>query len=692
MNRSWILPSGLAAAVLIAACCVFLFFLAGVGFFVISDRGRSAPTEASTPVVIRPSPPAATETGGPPTAATEGPPATAPAVEAVLGGPDETLETLRNTTIPENDPLDLARRLKGIGQEDLILTEAPPAQPRVLGEQQAFWVSNSSTNQRFQVQATLHFITDHSYFWIQDGVRFDEGELRSLALAFEEQIYPTNRAFFGSEWTPGIDGDPRLYILYARNLGRSIAGYFSSIDSYPQQIQEFSNEHEMFVFNADTTGLGEGFTYGVLAHEDQHMIHWYQDRNESTWLNEGFSDLAILLNDYSVGTSDDIFAANPDVQLNDWPTEEEDTTPHYGAAFFFVTYFLDRFGDEATRALSSDAENGLESVDQVLNEIGANDPLMEGELPADELFIDWAITNYLHDDSVAGGRYAYHNYPAAPRVALAESLDTCPLELSTREVSQYGTDYIHIDCEGDYTLSFEGSIQTGVVPTEPHSGSFAFWSNKGDESHMTLTQTFDFTGNSGPLTLTYWTWYDLEKDYDYLYLTASTDGEQWEILTTPSGTDEDLTGANYGWGYNGASGGGEQAEWIEERIDLSQFAGQEVQIRFEYITDAGVNGEGFLLDDIAIPETGYASDFESDNGGWQAAGFVRIQNALPQTFRLALITQGETTQVQHIALSPDNAAEVPLKFGEGVEQAVLVVTGTTRYTRLPAAYQFRIVP
>jgi hypothetical protein len=209
---------------------------------------------------------------------------------------------------------------------------------------------------------------------------------------------------------------------------------------------------------------------------------------------------------------------------------------------------------------------------------------------------------------------------------------------------------------------------------------------------MTLTQTFDFTAHSGPLTLTYWTWYDLEKDYDYLYLSASTDGEQWEILTTPSGTGEDPTGKNYGWGYNGVSGGGDEAEWIQERIDLSQFAGQEVQIRFEYITDAGVNGEGFLLDDIAIPETGYASDFEVDDGGWQAAGFVRIQNALPQTFRLAMITQGETTQVQHIALSPDNSAEIPLKFGEGVDQAILVVAGTTRYTRLPAAYQFRIAP
>ena len=35
-----------------------------------------------------------------------------------------------------------------------------------------------------------------------------------------------------------------------------------------------------------------------------------------------------------------------------------------------------------------------------------------------------------------------------------------------------------------------------------------------------------------------------------------------------------------------------------EEVDLSQFAGKKVQIRFEYITDAAINGEGFLLDDV----------------------------------------------------------------------------------------------
>jgi hypothetical protein len=164
------------------------------------------------------------------------------------------------------------------------------------------------------------------------------------------------------------------------------------------------------------------------------------------------------------------------------------------------------------------------------------------------------------------------------------------------------------------------------------------------------------------------------------------------MLKTPSGTDADLTGANYGWGYNGVSGSGDRPEWIQEQVDLSQYAGQKVQLRFDYITDAGVNGEGFLLDDVSIAEAGYASDFETDNGGWEAAGFVRIQNILPQTFRLALITRGAETQVQYIPLSPDVSAQVPIEIGDGVNEAILVVTGTARYTRQMAAYQFSFKP
>jgi hypothetical protein len=201
---------------------------------------------------------------------------------------------------------------------------------------------------------------------------------------------------------------------------------------------------------------------------------------------------------------------------------------------------------------------------------------------------------------------------------------------------------------------------------------------------MTLTREFDLTNASGPVNMSFALWYDLETDYDYAYLEASTDGKTWEFLKTASSTDDNPTGASFGWAYNGQTNG-----WRNEEVDLSKFAGKKVQIRFEYITDAALNGEGLLLDDVRIDAINYKEDFETGDGGWQGAGFVRIENVLPQTYRLALITKGATTTVIPIQLNPDQTADIPLSLKSG-EEAVLVVTGTTRFTRLPAAYQIDI--
>ncbi len=156
-------------------------------------------------------------------------------------------------------------------------------------------MSNSDTNQNFQVDAKLAYVTDHVYFWIEDNVSYRKSELVELVETFEDQIYPTTRSFFGSEWTPGVDGDPHVYMLLARNLGKSIAGYYSSKDQYHPLAYEYSNAHELFLLSADVLDLEDEFTYGVLAHEFQHMIHWNVDRNEESWVNEGMAELASFI-------------------------------------------------------------------------------------------------------------------------------------------------------------------------------------------------------------------------------------------------------------------------------------------------------------------------------------------------------------------------------------------------------------
>ena len=656
----------IAIAFVVLCCCVLILAAVGVVAYEYYQQIPSLPGVPDVPL---------------------GPPTPTPLVEVtrppVGEVPTDTLETLETTIVPENNPIELACRLEA--KCNIPETMTPPAGPRQAGEQDTFWVTNVESNENFQVQATLRYVTPHVYFWVEDGVDFDEGELEDLADAFEEKMYPTNREFFGSEWSPGIDGDEHIYILYAGGLGMSIAGYFSSADEVPPDAHEYSNAHEMFLFNSDNTDLGDEFTYGVLAHEFQHMIHWYQDRNETSYLNEGFSEVAAFLNGYDIGGFDWLYSTDPDLQLNDWPNDSNATSPHYGAGFLYLTYFLDRFGEEATKALVKDPENGLVSVDTVLSQINATDPLTGQPISADDLYMDWVVTNYLLDENVGDGRYVYHNYDSAPQTFATETVDECPTGATGRSVKQYGVDYIQINCSGDYTLRFEASTIARLLPQDPYSGSYAFWSNKGDESDMTLTREFDFTDVSGPITLSFRAWYDLEEDYDYIYFEVSEDGEIWQIITTPSGTDEDPSGNSYGWGYNNVTQG-----WIQEEIDLSEYAGKKIFVRFEYVTDAAVNGEGMLIDDVSVDAINYFSDFESDDDGWVADGFVRVQNALPQTFRLALIKQGQTTSVEMIEVNEDQTAEIPISIGGEVDSVTLVVSGTTRFTREEASYTIEI--
>ncbi|HSG44309.1 MAG TPA: hypothetical protein VLA72_14260 [Anaerolineales bacterium] len=591
----------------------------------------------------------------------------------------DTLDTLNNTLVPENDPYELACRLKGICD----VPRTVPGKEYQLGDKENFWISNSDTAEHRQITATLLYITPHSYFWAEEGTQVDEDDMKRLMDTFENEIYPTDREFFGEEFNPGVDGDPRIFVIYASGLGSSVAGYFNSSDSFNPLVKEFSNGHETYMLST-TQDLAAEYTYGVLAHEFVHMIQFASDRNDVSWIGEGFAEVGVFLNGYDVGGKDWVYTSNPDLQLTTWGDSVGNNGPHYGQAFLYLTYFLDRFGEDATKALTSNPENDIQSVDSTLADLGITDPLTGEIITADDVFMDWAAALYLKDDSVGDGRYTYYNYPDAPRTSATDTITSCPQSPMNFSVSQYGIDYINITCAGDHTLTFTGSTSIGLLPIEVHSGDFAFWSNTGDESDMTLTREFDFTDVTSPIEISYWTWYDIEEDWDYLYIEASTDGETWEILETPSGTDYNPSGNSYGWGYTGKT-----SNWIRETVDLSQYAGQKVQIRFEYITDAAVQGQGLLLDDVSIDAINYQSDFEADDGGWEAAGFAHVENVLPQTYRLSLIVKGDTTTVTNIELNDDQTAEIPLSLQRG-DEAILIVTGTTRFTIIPAPYQIEV--
>ena len=685
-RESSTLPVLLTITLIVALCCLAIcvvIFASGTLF--LNWRDSALITSTSQELIMP------TET-----IIAEGPTATeesnqtldpTPTKESAKAVPDliasTTLMKLEQEIVPINDPIDLAERLGGKTDIPEVLLDLNA--PYNNGDSKDFWVTNVDTNENFLISTTLRYLGDNVYIWIENGVEYEPKDLQMLGDTFDNEIYGINRDFFGSEWSPGVDGDPRIYIVYAGGLGQSLAGYYSSADQLHPDAHEYSNAHEIFLINSDNVYLWEEYIYGTLAHEFQHMIHWYTDKNEETWLNEGFSMLAELINNFDPGGFDYAYIANPDLQLTDWGTDIGRNGPHYGASFLFTTYLLDKFGDEATKAIVENDKNGMESIDHVLTELDIRDSVTGKPISAEDIFADWAVTNYLGDPDVADGRYFYAIYPYAPLADPTVSFPICPVESSTYDVAQFGVDYLDIFCRGEYQMIFEGNTISSILPTDPYSGEYFFWSNMGDHSNMSLQRAFDLSGLAGPVEMTYQTWYDLENDYDYVFVSASTDGMDWQLLNSTTCTFDNPSGNSYGCGLNGQSN-----SWQEEQVDLSKFAGQEVTVRFDYVTDAAVNGLGMVIDDVRIDALDYFTDFESDDGGWEGEGFVRIQNVLPQTFQLSLITYGAEILVNRIELDPDNRASIDLDIGRDVDSVVLVVSGTTPFTRQRADYQITI--
>ncbi|MFC2037052.1 hypothetical protein ACFLYD_03650 [Chloroflexota bacterium] len=590
-----------------------------------------------------------------------------------------TARLLADSTLPARDLNDLAYRLQGI--PTYAATTSPDGAPDYeLGDALSFWIHDVRTNSFFSTTATLHHETPHVYWWVEEGYDVLTEDLERSAQRFEDQTYPTSHRYFGSEWSPGVDSDPHIYIFLGNVPG--VGGYFSAPDEYPVQVRPHSNQHEMFYINLDNAMPGSDYFDGILAHEFQHMIHWATDRDEDTWVNEGLSELAAQVSGYDVGGSDYLFSLNPDTQLTAW-SELENSGPHYGASYLFLAYFLEQFGEEALGQLVNEPANGTSGFDVVLARLAPSPRQFE------DVFADWLIANYLDDPNLADGRYGYSEVQIEQPSHTADHA-VYPVR-KQGAVHQYAADYMVLQGKGDLTIEFTGSSVVSLVGNETHSGEYQWWSNRSDDSDATLTRAFDLSSLE-QATLQAWMWYDLEEDYDYAYVEVSTDGgETWTLLANEHTTVTNPSGNSYGPALTSRSGGKDEPQWVQETFDLTPFTGQPVLIRFEVITDEALNRPGLCVDDIEIPELGYRYDAEEGAGGWQAEGWMRVTDHIPQDFSVQLITLGQETGIRHITLDGQMRGTMRVTgLGREIDQAVLVISALAPVTTEWASYSYEI--
>jgi hypothetical protein len=560
---------------------------------------------------------------------------------------------------------DLARRFRGLpSNAPRIARDAP--YDYAVGDTEEFYVLELSGPSITTVTATVRYVSEHAYFFVAGG---SGGSLGRIASDFESIVYPAVTAAFGSEWNPGVDSDPRISILHTDLSGAG--GYFSGSDEHPIAVMPRSNEREVLYLDSAVLGAPPSTYNALVGHELQHMVHWNADTSEDSWVNEGLAEVAAEdVAGLGATGGPGLFLANPDTQLTFWPSIENSSV-HYSAAALFFSYLLDHYGgrSQAKELLAAD-EDSIDGVDRYLAQFGKS---------FRDVFADWVVANYT---DAADGPYSHRTSESRTNVFTTVARPGA----GNGDVGQFAADYLQVEAAPGSTFVLDAAEDVSIgIPGA--NGSF-WWSNRGDGIDTKLTQRFDLSGLQSA-TLRFNTWYDIEEGWDYAYVAASTDdGRTWTALPGRHTTTYNPVEAAYGPGYTGSSGG-----WLAEEIDLSAYAGQQVLLRFEYVTDDATSFAGFALDNIEIPELAAATSAPSPAPGggstglgWQAEGFEQTAGTLRQQLIVQKIEgPRDAPTVTRIPLDAQNRAEIPL-----TGPAVIAVSGATDRTAEKASYTWEL--
>ncbi|MFT4082965.1 MAG: immune inhibitor A [Nocardioides sp.] len=157
------------------------------------------------------------------------------------------------------------------------------------------------------------------------------------------------------------------------------------------------------------------------------------------------------------------------------------------------------------------------------------------------------------------------------------------------------------------------------------SGTTFLYSGSGDDRTATAVSPDIVVPDAGELTAK--VNYDLEAEYDFTYVEASTDGgSTWTILPT------NLSDPDFNNGIDGTSDSScdtncadtDPAEWVDLTADLSDYAGQTVKLRFRTANDGGVHYYGFAVDDLAVGSA-YSTDFDTFDD-WTVKDYYEISD------------------------------------------------------------------
>jgi hypothetical protein len=474
---------------------------------------------------------------------------------------------------------------------------------------------------------------------------------------FNTVIYPSNTTIYGEPLARGDEGTKEWILIlnirddaYYNPAAESyIAGYFSASES---------SEYNKNIIHIDTyewanrTGPGVGRPYlyeGVIAHEFEHLIHFDQDPDEPSWVDEGLADLAGFFCGYghSSGHIANYFYNHEATPLTFWGNGLWD----YGASYLFQLYLYEQYGGAAfASALVQEQANGIEGIENTLAAFGYSDSF-------DEVFDNWVIANYIDDTRKAGGKYGYETLEIGTEDTWGYSLEYFlslfygpPLSAPFTWPSDwwYGGDpqpytahYFRYNNDKTAQVFIDGDDFSGTLA---NSGTYEWYSDAEAWAWRSFYQTFDVPASGA--TLNFYTFYEIEGDWDYGYVEVhDVTDDTWTTLpgvgtvntlahpqdnpNTPDGLepedycqpDPDNPPACLSDEWNAFTG--DSGGWYQESMDLTPFAGHEIELYFRTWQDGAFTLQMMYVDDIEItgPDIYFFDDVEAGEDGWTADGW-----------------------------------------------------------------------
>lgn len=156
---------------------------------------------------------------------------------------------------------------------------------------------------------------------------------------------------------------------------------------------------------------------------------------------------------------------------------------------------------------------------------------------------------------------------------------------------------------------------------DPAEGEQFFWSTSGDELDTTMTSP-TVTGTALAAKVRY----DIETDWDYAYLEATTDGATWTQVQTNRSVTTNPNSQNDGFGITGTTSG----QWVDLTATLPA---RTQKVRFRYWTDVAEVRPGFMVDAVSVGGTPIAE------ASWVLDGFVLTTGSEEQSFFNAYVLE-----------------------------------------------------